>query len=429
MALFIARTHGQMTPLTDGDPAAEGTTFYGYTPALVAENKKIRVKNEHGEVVAPELMSSFTDLRSLHKAWYDAITQLYELGVVSGITPTIFDPSAFVTRAATAEFITAALSHSNARPVGLNAQADRTLGHGEDVTTMMISARDDEFAPVADQLVDIFQHNCVDVCGEDAHFIPSGSRAGQCNGRQTVGDCIWNTDDHPTDIYGNIFFRARIGATPEVEAPTSRTHTVYAWIGSEPGDVFDVDDDDYTSASASWIPVRDSVAVTTSISSDAADGTDRTSTGAPTDSGKLVHLGSTRSVLVTGQLTGAGGAAVNESGVAVRIGWTRYVFDRGTDGADPTDSFTITHQNTHQATRTTDENGKVTFTINAPEDVAGDNDQDVVDMVTFTVDADGRTDGTANTMGANHLQLGRGHTHLPPHHHLSHRIRTRRRRR
>ena len=53
----------------------------------------------------------------------------------------------------------------------------------------------------------------------------------------------------------------------------------------------------------------------------------------------------------------------------------------------------------NQTIRTTNDDGMVTVTVSAPQDVETDPDQDVVDMVTFTVDADGTTDGTANTMG------------------------------
>ncbi len=399
MALFIARLMNLVTPLTDGDPAMDDTTFYGYTPSLVAKNEEVKVRDEHGLDVAPEIKSPYTDVGSIGGDMYSAITQLYELGVVTGLTSTTFGSSDLITRASTAEFLAGALAHSNVRPAGLSIQADNTADYGEYVATMLISVRDDEFGPVTDGLVDIFQNNCADICGEDAHFITSGTRAGRCNGRQTVGDCVWGTDDHKTDRNGNIHFEARIGATPAVEGTTSRTHTVYAWIGSEPGDVFDLDDDDYVSAAASWIPVRDSVAVTTSISSDSADGMDRTTTGAPTDSGKLVHLGSTRSVVVTGQLTDSGGGAVKQGGVGIRVSWTRYVFDRGPDGADAGDSFVITYENIHEATRTTSDDGTVTFTVSAPKDVESAADQDVVDMVMFTVDADGKTDGTANTMG------------------------------
>ena len=400
MALFIARLMNRMTPLTDGDPAMDDTTFYGYTPSLVAENEEVKVRDDQGLDVAPAIKSPYTDMGSIGNDMDSAITQLYELGVVTGLTPTTFGSSDPITRASTAEFIAGALAHSSVRPAGLSIQADNTADYGEYVATMLISVRDDEFGPVADGLVDIFQNNCADICGEDAHFITSGAMAGRCNGRQTVGDCIWDTGDHKTDRNGNILFGARIGATPEIEGTTSRTHTVYAWIGSEPGDVFDLDDDDYVSAAASWIPVRDSVAVTTSISSDSADGMDRTTTGAPTDSGKLVHLGSTRSVVVTGQLTDSGGSAVKQGGVGIRVSWTRYVFDRGPDGADAGDSFVITYENTDEATRTTTDDGKATFAVRAPRDVESDTDQDVVDLVTFTVDADGKTDGTANTVGS-----------------------------
>ena len=74
---------------------------------------------------------------------------------------------------------------------------------------------DDAFGVMSDQLVDIFQNNCVNSCDEPAHFMTSGDDAGKCNGqancpRVTV---MWNTDDHQTDGNGNIFYGADIGAT------------------------------------------------------------------------------------------------------------------------------------------------------------------------------------------------------------------------
>ena len=81
MALFIARLMNKMTPLTDGDPSLDDTTFYGYTPDMVATNEKVTVKNEDDEEDPPEIDSPFTDIRSVSKNQYDAITQLYELGV------------------------------------------------------------------------------------------------------------------------------------------------------------------------------------------------------------------------------------------------------------------------------------------------------------------------------------------------------------
>jgi len=400
MALFIARLMNLMTPLTDGDPTLDDTAFYGYTPELVAENEKVTVENQDGEEEAPEILSPFTDLGPVSKRQYDAITQLYELGVASGISSTAYGPSAPMTRVSMAEFMASMLDHSNARPAGVNLQADKTFDYGEYVATVLVSVRADSFAPMSDQLVDIFQNNCVDTCDEDAHFVVSGDDAGKCNGKQTVGDCMWNTDDHQTDGNGNIFFGADIGNTPDIEGATSKTHTVYAWIGAEAGDEFDVDDDDYASVSASWTPARDSVSVTTSISDDAADGTDRTTEGAPSDSGRLVNLGSTRSVVVTGQLADSSGGDVKQGGVEVRVSWTRYVFDRGDNDVGVDDTFAITYENTEEAIETTNDDGKVTFTVRAPRDIKSDTDQDVVDMVEFTVDADGDTAGAANTTGS-----------------------------
>ena len=401
MALFIARLMNAMTPLTDGDPSLDDTTFYGYTPALVAKNEKVKVMNQDGEEEAPEIRSAFTDLGPVSKNQYDAITQLYELGVASGISATAYGPSALMTRAAMAEFMAAALDHSTARPSGVSLQVDKTFDYGEYVATVLVSVRTDdgEFDAVSDQLVDIFQNNCVDTCDVAAHFEPSGDKEGQCNGKQTVGDCMWNTDDHQTDGNGNIFFGADIGATPDIVGGTSMTHTVYAWIGSGAGDEFNVNDDEYASVSASWTPARDSVDVSTSISGDAADGEPRSDPDAPAP-GKLVHLGATRSVVVTGQLIDSNNVDVQQGGVEVRIGWTRYVFDRGDDGvAAAADTFAITYENTDEATLTTNDDGTVTFTVDAPRDIKSDEDQDVVDEVTMTVDAD--TEGSVvNTTGS-----------------------------
>ena len=401
MALFIARLMNAMTPLTDGDPSLDDTTFYGYTPALVAKNEKVKVMNQDGEEEAPEIRSAFTDLGPVSKNQYDAITQLYELGVASGISATAYGPSALMTRAKMAEFMAAALDHSTARPSGVSLQVDKTFDYGEYVATVLVSVRTDEFGAVSDELVDIFQNNCVDTCDVAAHFEPSGDKEGQCNGKQTVGDCMWNTDDHQTDGNGNIFFGADIGATPDIVGGTSMTHTVYAWIGSGAGDEFNVNDDEYASVSASWTPARDSVGVTTSISPDAAVGADRTgNTPVGPASSQLVNLQSTRSVVVTGQLQDADGGAVAQGGVEVRIGWVRYVFDRGAAADVATDdTFAITYENTDEATLTTNDDGTVTFTVDAPRNIKSDEDQDVVDEVTMTVDAD--TEGSVvNTTGS-----------------------------
>ncbi len=81
MALFIARLMNHLTPQADGAIGLSTTTQYGYTPSDVADNdKKVDVK------------SAFTDLGRATKDEYDAITQLYELGVAAGISDTSYAP-------------------------------------------------------------------------------------------------------------------------------------------------------------------------------------------------------------------------------------------------------------------------------------------------------------------------------------------------
>ncbi len=407
MALFIARLMNQMTPLTDGDPGLDDTAFYGYTPDLVAANEKVTVKNQDDEDEEPDIDSPFTDLGPVSKTQYDAITQLYELGVASGISDTAFAPSALMTRAAMASFMAAMLNHSNARPAGVSIQADKTFDYGEYVSTVMISVRSDEFGVMSDQLVDIFQNNCEDSCGEAAHFVTSGDDAGQCNGKQSQGDCAWNTDDHQTDGNGNIFFGADIADTPETD-DTGRVHTVYAWIGAETGDKFNVDENDYASVSAEFTPARDSVAASTSINDEAALGVSRgDADDDDPEAGQLVNLASTSSVVVTGQLVDGpdeDGSDVAQGGVEVTIGFTRTVYDREATEDDTAaavgDDGAIVYENTEEATRTTNDDGTVTFVVDAPRNIKSNKYQDVIDEVTFTVEADGETNGVANTMGS-----------------------------
>ena len=118
-----------------------------------------------------------------------------------------------------------------------------------------------------------------------------------------------------------------------------------------------------------------------------------------------VHLGSTRSVVVTGQLVDADGGDVAQSGVEVTVGLTRTVWARAGAADDAPadandDSSAVTYENTDEATRTTNDDGTVTFVVDAPRNIKNDKNQDVVDVVTFTVEADGETANVANTMGS-----------------------------
>ena len=279
--------------------ALDDTAFYGYTPEMVDANEKVTVKNQDDEEDPPDIESPYTDIRSVSKNQHDAITQLYELGVASGISDTAYAPSALMTRAGMAGFMAAMLDHSNARPAGVSMQADKTFDYGEYVTTVLVSVRSDEFGAMSDQLVDIFQNNCEDSCGDAAHFMTSGDDAGQCNGKQSQGDCAWNTDDHQTDGNGNIFYGADIGDTPAI-ADTGKVPTLFM-RGSA---LKPVTSSTWTKTTTrlflrSSHPPGTNVGVSTSINEEAAVGVTRTGEVA---AGQLVNLASTSSVVVTGQL-------------------------------------------------------------------------------------------------------------------------------
>ena len=59
----------------------------------------------------------------------------------------------------------------------------------------------------------------------------------------------------------------------------------------------------------------------------------------------------------------------------------------------------IVYENTDEATRTTNDDGTVTFVVDAPRNIKSNKNQDVVDVVTFTVEADNDETATVNTEG------------------------------
>ncbi len=119
MALFISRLMDKMTPMMESK-----TMVYGYTPSKVVpveDDDSTPNKDETKKIGSP-----YTDLGNVTKTTYDAITNLYELGVASGISDTAYGPSALITRASMAGFMAGVLDHSNARPAGISIQADKT---------------------------------------------------------------------------------------------------------------------------------------------------------------------------------------------------------------------------------------------------------------------------------------------------------------
>ena len=223
MALFLQRLMDQMDTVTDGRDT------YGYVPDDVDDN------DDDHEIKVPYL-----DLDNVSHSLNDAVTELYELGVGTGLNGSsqTYGPNEEMSRAAMAEFMAAILDHSNLRPAGIHAHLSPTRGAGDFDITAMISVRDDEFQPIEDRRVDWF------------FSADSGGglqQDGTCDAPkiQVNGDCRWDDQDESTDRDGNLF--------QKFEVLAGETITFYAWIGNRDGQSFDRDTAEHSVATAQSI--------------------------------------------------------------------------------------------------------------------------------------------------------------------------------
>nr|MDE0502071.1 S-layer homology domain-containing protein [bacterium] len=343
MALFIARLMDHMVPMADGQIGLSTTTQYGYTPSDVAAND-----------MDADIGSSFTDLGRATKDEYDAITQLYELGVAAGISDTSYSPGSDITRAAMAGFMAAVLDHSNVRPAGLSIQVTPSTGWGDSAVTVIASMRDDMFRAVEDQAIDIFSSAAGDSALRDDGTCNFGTNPDDVLGGDLVdGNCEWDDNDDATDVDGNLITDGDVAA--------GSTRTFYAWIGNEDGDKFDSDKFTAQTASASAKHAQDAHGDSSTINRHAFSDA----------SGQKVDLRATSTVTFTIQLRNAEqNVNVERSGVKFRV---RY--DQGPEAGR-------TYTNTHEAELVTDDEGKVSFTVTGPTNTSSDNSR--MDEIIFT---------------------------------------------
>lgn len=182
----------------------------------------------------------------------EAISALYELGVVQGTGEAKYSPAGSVNRGAMAAFITRALAHTNARPSGVTVQLD-------DTGAPIVSIRTDKFAPVANASVDVFWREASrtnDVLKADGTCtrlpiaVPSGT------------PCLLEASDRRTDGQGNV----KLPGTVD----TSNGAAIWAWTGTI-GSSFDIDDANYVRLDVAAKPVT-ITATSTSVTSDRAAG-------------------------------------------------------------------------------------------------------------------------------------------------------------
>ncbi len=316
--------------------------------------------NDDGNVLDGEgdevtVDTPFDDLAMVPFEAYDAINNLYELGVASGTGDgSTFTPSALVSRAQMAVFVTRALDHTNARPAGISMQSMpdslTTVGEEHD---FQVSVRDGDHQPVADAIVEVFSSTMPDEAWND-----DGTCFENQNIREGAGGCVIGNDDPATEPDGN--------ATASVTLPADPGNlTVWAWTG-ESGDEFNIDEDDSVSAVIDVMLGRESTLIS-----------DDTKTHAS-------NLKFGDKVTYTVQIADKNDDPVASDGEEVTI---RSVIADTTDGDSPGDGAKRDDTRTSVDTKTTDANGR--FTVSYTSDDPSDDDGD---MITLTLTITGQSD-------------------------------------
>jgi len=323
MALFIQRLMDKMEPVGNKDQA------FGYTPADVVETAE------------REVASPFTDLGELTIETIDAITHLYELGVITDASGTKYEPSADITRASMADFMAAMLDHSNLRPAGLTVREARTANFGDTGVVVMVSMRDSAFGPLKGQAVDVFRIDDGEEGIDDQ---------GVCVPRLVSGDCTWGVGDSTTENRGNIWVTGFVGE--------GQTAVYYAWIGPQQGALFDADEFDEVTVSITPQRAESAIMVTSNVQEHA--------------DGNTVHLAQKRSVTLTVQLVDFEEEAVHRPGIGIEVSLEQF-FDGTLAIRDRDEPLRLT----------TDEEGKATLRVEGLEDIVNDSDQNRTDRYTF----------------------------------------------
>ena len=339
MALFIARLMDHMDPM-----AEDANTPFGYTPEKVVD---VPDDDDADDLPEKTVKSPFTDISGVTKEAYDAITALWELDVASGISDTSYAPDASITRASMAEFMAGVLDHSNARPAGVTIQAAKTSDFDAYTTQVAVSYRDDNFMPMVDVSVKVFDSATVGSFNED----------GGCT---TASDCAWTDDESLTDASGNIYEDGTV--------ENGKMNTYYAWMGDADADENDFDVDTSPHATVTLSSTTDAVAlkVTTDINENSSNK-------------NTVDIDVTSSVTLTAQLVDGDGAAVAKSGVSVNVAVVQ-----GGNTLYPA-----------PAAMKTDDDGMVTYTTGGPKSTKENTDPDRIDVITFSSNVDGSTDDPA----------------------------------
>ena len=218
----------------------EGTTHRTFSPddivtrrqmaqflARFLRNAEVGEGGTHIDDVDPD-DEQFVDIEELPHRPYDAIRDLFELGVTNGTSRTRFSPDHTLTRAQMALFISRMLAHTNARPAGVTIQVETTRVTAGDTVDVVVSVRNRRHQPIDDALVDLFSAE-----SEDKAFNSSGTCTSRVTAEFGNDSCGIDFSDDATDDDGNIPYTV----------PVDEDLILWAWTG-DIGDRFDADRED-----------------------------------------------------------------------------------------------------------------------------------------------------------------------------------------
>ncbi len=305
-----------------------------------------------GSVTTASAWNYFEDARSAVPAANDAeISALYELGIAKGRSAAAvqddtkapldfnYEPRTTVNRGEMAAFITRALAHTSARPAGLSAQYVSTSDQ------IVVSARDADFQPRRDVVVDMFR-----IPTADAGLAMNANGTCSPQVEKIAGNYVCEIDNTDEETLNDGDIKEPL----EVDEDT----TVWVWTG-DLEDTFDSDAERFR----------------LDIPQDAAAAKPATRAHVGTDfAGSKVHLGST--VVYTVQLQSGPGEATSVGFDGEKP--AKYDVRLSTFALRDSDSTTEGFQRVRAGsaisvttkTYTTGPDGKVEFSVSAPADPA-----------------------------------------------------------
>ena len=312
----------------------------------------IRASTAVNAAVTP-IDETFRDIGGVNFSANQAIRALAEMGVVAGRGDGTFAPTASVTRAQAASFITRALAHTNTRPAGLTMQVANTTVESSSAFDLAISLRDADFAPMDSASIDVFQNTVKQAA-------TAFNADGTCNTQAATGvdpvdgggsaACQIELADEVTEPNGNLMM-----LVAGITEPT----TFWAWSSDDTGDKLDWDDDELSRDNS---VASNAASVTLQVAKSAGAAKVSLSVSRDAEGGNTVRYGTT--VVVTIQLVDGQGQPVGIAGHSYQWSASGVHNPTGSDRIIPSIGSRVI---------TTDARGRASFTITQsdPDTVRG----------------------------------------------------------